>query len=177
MDSTRRVSRCSFSCSARYRRPKARALAVSALAAASSGVIVRLQPAAAHAFTSLARRSSSSTSFSTMACADAHCSSVGHSSTDSTSKSDFSSLASAWSTSGTTGLTSQRKGQATLPVRWAVARTLQPCSTRSQQPRQKPVQEARLKLRGSRPLWRTVAARELDRAEQQLDADGAGVVV
>ena len=101
--------------SARYRRPKARALAVSALAALSSVVSVGgRQPAAAHAFTSRACRSSSSTSSCAVAHAIAHCSNVGHSGADSApprrALSASNSLARAWSTSGTTGGTSQREG-------------------------------------------------------------------
>ena len=94
--------------SARYRRPKARALAVSALAAHSSVVSVGRQPATAHAFTSRARRFSSSTSSWAVACASAH--SGADSAPPRRAFSASNSLARAWSTSGTIGGTSQRKG-------------------------------------------------------------------
>ena len=69
-----------------------------------------LQPAAAHAFTLAALRSSSGRAIAEARAAY------------STSKRASNLLARAWSTSGTTGLTLQRSGQLALPVRKALAR-------------------------------------------------------
>eukprot|EP00964_Phaeocystis_antarctica_P018418 scaffold10185_cov66-Phaeocystis_antarctica.AAC.3 len=83
------------------------------------------QPAAAQALTSVALCSSSGNAYAEAR--SVYCS----------SKWDSNTLASAWSTSGTTGLTSQRNGQAAEPVVLAAARPSRLCSTRTQQPRQK----------------------------------------
>ena len=97
--------------------------ASSGLVANSSSVSSSSQPRP-HSFTSVDLRSSSG-------------SGVEEARSRYSAKCDSSWLASVWSTSGTTGFTSQRYGQAALPVRRAVARTSGLCSTRAQQPRQK----------------------------------------